>query len=99
MLLAAPIPRVGDDLLVTLSMSKNKVVDADDFLSLIKQDNLGRYHHLPRLTTNYQIPASSIGKMGYKLRSKAQKLVVKQRIRWEQGWSRCCFPLAPGRFI
>lgn len=78
---AALIPRVGEDLLVTLSMLKNEVVDADDLLSFIKHDKLGGYHHLPRLTTNYRIPASSIRKVVFKLRSKTQKLAVKQRIR------------------
>lgn len=100
MLPVALIPRVGEDLLVTLSILKNGVFDADDLLSLTQQDNLGRYYYgLPRLTTNDRVPASSIGKVVFQLRRKTQKLVVKQRIRREQGRSRCCFPLVPGRFI
>lgn len=64
MLPVALIPRVGEDLLVTLSMLKNGVFDANYLLSLTKQDNLGRYYyHLPRLTTNDRIPASRIGKV------------------------------------
>lgn len=58
-LLGAPIPRVGEDLLVIFSMLKNEVVgtgDVGDLLSLIKQHYLGEYYYLPCLMTTGHLP-------------------------------------------